>query len=179
MNPPEQVVLLTEDGQVAGTADKSTVHTRDTPLHLAFSCYIFDEHGRLLVTRRAVGKRTWPGVWTNSCCGHPAPGEALTEAVHRRVDQELGVRLSGLTCVLPDFRYRAVAPDGIVEHEICPVYTARTGDTPTPDPSETEQWEWVPWERFRAMVLDTPWALSPWAVKQTRQLDADDVIPED
>ena len=69
MTPPhEEVVLLAEDGTPIGTADKATVHTAATPLHLAFSCHLFDGEGRILVTRRALGKATWPGVWTPLTC---------------------------------------------------------------------------------------------------------------
>ena len=86
--PGEQVVLVTPDGTPVGVAEKSTVHSTDTPLHLAFSCYLFDERGRVLMTRRALAKATWPGVWTNTCCGHPQPGEPPADAVVRRLHQE-------------------------------------------------------------------------------------------
>lgn len=177
--PAELVVLLDDHGKHVGTAPKADVHQHDTPLHLAFSCYIFDHHGRLLVTRRALTKRTWPGVWTNSCCGHPAPDEAPEDAVHRRVRQELGMTLRQVRVRLPEFRYRAVDATGTVENEMCPVYTAVTSEEADPDPDEIVDWRWVPWQRFATLALQTPWAISPWAAEQvpllTEQLPADGV----
>jgi isopentenyl-diphosphate Delta-isomerase len=170
---PESVVLLDEEDRAVGTADKRSVHHADTPLHLAFSCYLFDGDGSFLVTRRALHKATWPGVWTNSCCGHPAPGEQLDEAVRRRVEQELGVRVDGLRLLLPRFRYRAVMEDGVVEHEMCPVYVATTLDEVRADPDEVEEVRWEPWEPFRAGVLDGTRAISPWCREQVAALPAD------
>ncbi|WP_368075788.1 isopentenyl-diphosphate Delta-isomerase [Curtobacterium sp. Csp1] len=104
---PETVVLLAEDRTPVGTADKFAVHTTDTPLHLAFSCHVRNTDGDVLVTRRALSKKTWPGVWTNTFCGHPGPDEAFEDAVARRASRELGITVRDVELVLPDFRYSA------------------------------------------------------------------------
>lgn len=165
------VVLVDEAGREVGAAAKSMVHHRATPLHLGFSCYVFDADGRVLLTRRALAKRTWPGVWSNSFCGHPGPGEPVTDAVRRRARQELGLSLDALECVLPDFRYRAVAADGTVENEICPVFCARTDETVQVDPDEVMEWRWVSWRDLRSAAA-LPWSISPWAAEQVPLLDA-------
>jgi isopentenyl-diphosphate delta-isomerase len=167
----ELVVLLDAEGRPIGSLPKDRAHHGDTPLHLAFSVYVFDGRRRLLATRRALTKRTWPGVWTNSCCGHPAPGEEVAAAARRRLRQELGLAPERLDLVLPEFAYRAVAADGVVENERCPVFFARVDGDPDPDPAEVAEWRWVPWSAFRAVATEAPWALSPWAVEQVRQLD--------
>jgi isopentenyl-diphosphate delta-isomerase len=166
----EQVILVSEDGAPVGTADKSTVHHAHTPLHLAFSCYIFDDAGRLLVTQRASHKITWPGVWTNSCCGHPAPGEALEDSVLRRVEQELGLSLGKIDLVLPRFRYTARMADGTVENELCPVFRAQTTAAVAANPAEVDGVEWIPWAEFAGDVLSGKRAVSPWATEQIPQL---------
>jgi len=169
----ELVVLLAPDGTPIGTRRKADVHDRSTPLHLAFSLYLFDAEDRLLLTRRALGKRTWPGVWTNTCCGHPSPVEEPEEAVRRRVGQELGLELAELTCVLPDFAYTAVDASGVVENEICPVYTARTVHPfvdPAANPAEVVDWKWGEWQHVVDAVRATPFVFSPWSVLQVGQL---------
>ncbi|WP_300017415.1 isopentenyl-diphosphate Delta-isomerase [Pseudonocardia sp.] len=160
----EQVVLVDDAGNPVGVADKATVHGVTTPRHLAFSCYGFDAVGRVLVTRRSGAKRAFPLVWTGTCCGHPAPGEDLADAVRRRLRTELGVRATDLRLALPDFGYRASdgGPDGgIEEHEFCPVFVCTIDGEPSPAPDEVATWEWWTWDRF----LDAAAAgeLSPWA----------------
>lgn len=170
MGAAEQVVLLSEAGEPIGTADKLAVHTADTPLHLAFSCHVYGPDGRVLVTRRAVSKKTWPGVWTNSFCGHPMPGEAMEDAVARRAERELGIRVTAIEPVLPDFRYRATDASGIVEYEICPVFRAETADAVTPAPDEVAEFVWVELDELRTAVLAAPYAFSPWLNLQLERL---------
>lgn len=167
----ERVVLLDAAGKPTGTAPKRDIHTDHTPLHLAFSCWVLDCDGRLLITRRALSKLTWPGVWTNSFCGHPAPGEAVEEAIYRRGDQELGIArdsFASLEVVLPDFQYRAVDSSGIVENEVCPVYLARLrpGAQLRPNPDEVDSFVWVAPRELIAAAGTTPFAFSPWLVEE-------------
>lgn len=161
-------MLLDEQGGQIGTAPKATVHTADTPLHRAFSCYAFSPDGRLLLTRRAQTKATFPGVWTNTVCGHPAPGESDLAALTRRSRQELGLRVRGIQPALPAFRYRAESL-GIVENEICPVYLATVDEQPRPDPAEVGQVRWTAWPQFLADLENAPEQYSPWCRLQTGQ----------
>jgi isopentenyl-diphosphate Delta-isomerase len=158
----ERVVLGDDDGAPSGEADTATVHTADTPLHLAFSCHLVGPDGRVLVTRRALTKRTFAGVWSNAFCGHPAPGERMEEAIVRRGRRELGVELGELDLVLPDFRYRAVDASGVVENEICPVFVARIAGDPHPAADEVDDWWWSDAAELRRAVEAAPFAFSPW-----------------
>lgn len=170
----ELVVLLDDDGRPTGTALKREVHHGDTPLHLAFSSYVVDPDGRLLVTRRAWDKATFPGVLTNSCCGHPGPGEAHEDAIRRRLRDELGITETGrIVPLLPEFRYRAES-GGVVENEICPVFAvAVPADVVvTPHPSEVAEVRWMTYAQFHDLALTHPEA-SPWARLQVQQLGPD------
>ncbi len=170
--PVERVVLLDAGHRPIGTAPKSEVHTAQTPLHLAFSCHVFAPDGQVLVTRRSLAKKAWPGVWTNSVCGHPAPGESSRDAVRRRAGYELGLGLGIVQEVMPDFAYRAVDASGIVENEFCPVHFALADGLPAPRASEVAEYHWVAPADLAAAVAATPWAFSPWLVLQLGQLAA-------
>ncbi|MFC4111124.1 isopentenyl-diphosphate Delta-isomerase [Nonomuraea zeae] len=166
MTTEEHVVLVDVDGRALGTAPKTSVHGHETPLHLAFSSYVFDREGRVLLTRRADHKITWPGVWTNSCCGHPLPGERPESAVLRRLSYELGLTAERADLMLPSFSYRAVMANGIVEHELCPVYRVMTGMPAAPNPEEVGEVRWMPWKEFAEGVQSGLLAISPWCREQ-------------
>jgi isopentenyl-diphosphate delta-isomerase len=165
----ERVLLVADDGTPIGTADKRTVHTADTPLHLAFSCHVFDSDGRVLVTRRSLQKLTWPGVWTNSFCGHPGPGEPAEHAIARRAERELGLAVRDVELMVPDFRYRATDASGILENELCPVYRAVADSRLDPRPDEVAEHAWVSPDALRTAVLAAPYAFSPWLALQLQQ----------
>lgn len=145
----EHVVLVTEDGKTTGkTLPKLDAHHDNTPLHLGFSCYVFNDKNELLVTQRALVKKVWPGVWTNSVCGHPAKGETVPQAIERRLEFELGMKAADIQPVLPNYRYTTPPFKGIIENEFCPVYVAHAASNPKPNPEEVEALKWMSWEDF-------------------------------
>src|SRR5918998_3154169 len=169
----DHVVLLSEAQEPIGEVPRSSVHGRTTPLHLAFSVHVSEEGGNTLITRRSLTKKTWPGVWTNTCCGHPRPGESIPAAIRRRLHDELGLEVGDLECVLPDFAYRATDASGIEENEVCPVFAARPLHPSAPllpNPDEVLDWKWVRWHDITEAARRTPFVFSPWAVRQLAQL---------
>lgn len=167
----ELIVLMDENGQPIGGAPKLESHHANTPLHLGFSCYIFNSKGELLVTQRARSKKVWPGVWSNAVCGHPAPGEEIIGAIKRRLKDELGMAAKDFKAVLPNYRYQTPPFNGVIENEICPVYFARTTDEPKLNPKEVEAYKWMSWQDFvKAAENDTKNQYSYWCKDQLKQL---------
>jgi isopentenyl-diphosphate Delta-isomerase len=172
----ELIVLVDDDGRSIGTMPKPLVHHGETPLHRAFSAYLFDEAGRLLITRRALDKATFPGMWTNTVCGHPGPDEDDAAAIARRARFELGLGVAGIRPALPGYRYRAEF-QGVVENEICPVYLGRFTGSPEPDASEVEEWELLDWAAFRRRQETEGDAWSPWCREQARLIEDAGLVP--
>jgi isopentenyl-diphosphate delta-isomerase len=173
----ELIVLVDDRGKPIGSAEKLSSHHANTPLHLAFSCYVFNGKGELLVTRRALSKKVHPGVWTNTACGHPGPREATRSAIKRRMLYELGVQIHNLKVVLPDYRYTSPPFNGIIENEICPVYVALSDDHPNPNPAEVEAYKWMSWQDYvTALEADKNDTYSWWSKDQLKHLKNNKVL---
>lgn len=176
----ESIVFVNEDGVPTGEiGPKLQSHHANTRPHIAFSCYVFRRaDGAFLLSRRALHKKVWPGVWTNSVCGHPAPGEAIEDAVRRRASFELGLQsLANLRCVLPRYRYRTSEFDGVVENEFCPVFVAIVDQGPVLNPAEVDSVKWISWREYKELVDDPDGEVSYWAREQLPLLEAIESFP--
>ena len=161
MPTDEQVILVDERDRELGAGEKLQAH-RDGALHRAFSVFIFDGAGRLLLQRRARGKYHSGGLWSNTACGHPRPGEATADAARRRLREEMG-----LECELEEafgFIYRVRFDDGLHEHEFDHVFAGRFDGSPEPDPDPDEvcEWRWVDLPTLRADVAASPESYTHW-----------------
>ncbi|MGA5444648.1 isopentenyl-diphosphate Delta-isomerase [Streptomyces griseoincarnatus] len=133
---PILLELVDEEGVTVGTAEKLSAHQPPGKLHRAFSVFLFDERGRLLLQQRALGKYHSPGVWSNTCCGHPYPGEAPFAAAARRTYEELGVSPS-LMAEAGTVRYNHPDPvSGLVEQEYNHLFVGMVQSTVRPDGNE-------------------------------------------
>lgn len=166
----EHVVLVNSLNEKLGLADKATVHTEDTPMHRAFSLFLFNARGELLIQQRSFAKKTWPGAWSNSCCGHPQDGESFEAAAARRLSFELGIEAKPESAhiIVPDYTYR-YARYGVVEHEFCPILVMFKDAVPQPNPDEVAAFEWMDWREFQALMA-APNDFSEWCVEETHLL---------
>lgn len=171
----ELVVLVDDNNVPIGTADKDTVHTTDTPLHRAFSLFLFNAKGQTLLTKRAAIKKTFPGVWTNAVCGHLTPDETPVAAATRRLREELGVVDVAIREASP-YRYRFADKNGIVENEICPILVGNFDGSPVPHPEETDEWKWMDWITFLADIKKNPEPYSPWCRQEAEIIK--NVLPQ-
>ncbi|MBI4563885.1 MAG: isopentenyl-diphosphate Delta-isomerase [Planctomycetes bacterium] len=155
----ERVVLVDAADAERGSMEKIEAH-RTGSLHRAFSVFVVDRMGRLLLQRRASGKYHSGGKWANTCCGHPRLGEPVERAAARRLREEMG-----LACALDHagrFLYRAELPGGLVEHEVDHVFVGRFDGDPRPDPSEVEEWRWAGLEALEAEIEADPGRFAVW-----------------
>jgi isopentenyl-diphosphate delta-isomerase len=156
---PIMLELVDEAGRTIGTAEKLAAHVSPGRLHRAFSVFLLDDRGRLLLQRRALGKYHSPGVWSNTCCGHPYPGEPPFLAAARRTAEELGVA-PVLMREAGTVRYNHPDPhSGLVEQEFNHLFVGLVGGEPRPDPEEVAEISFVdPWE-MAVLPGDSPFSV--------------------
>ena len=171
----EPLVLVDSADRVLGYLDKAACHNGRGKLHRAFSVFLFNPRGELLVQKRGSEKRLWPGYWSNSCCSHPRRGESMESAVHRRLEQELGLdgRLLHDLRFIYKFEYRVAFGAHGGEHELCWVYLARTTGTPWINTTEIDDWAWISGPELSRRLAErsdehTPWLQLEWATLNER-----------
>ena len=156
----EPLVLVDEHDRETGFLDKASAHSGQGILHRAFSLFVFNAAGELLLQQRASGKRLWPGFWSNTCCSHPRRGETMENAIHRRLDEELGMQ-----CEFQfqfKFQYQAQFDEEGAEHELCWVYAGRSDAEPVANANEIAGLRYVSPDALDREIAAQPEMFTPW-----------------
>jgi isopentenyl-diphosphate delta-isomerase len=156
----EPLVLVDESDRETGFLDKASAHSGQGILHRAFSLFIFNAEGELLLQQRAPGKRLWPGYWSNTCCSHPRRGEAMDSAIHRRLGEELGMQ-----CELSfqfKFQYQAQFDAEGAEHELCWVYVGHSDAAPVVNVNEISGLRHISPAALDREIATQPEIFTPW-----------------
>ncbi len=163
----ETVILVDDCDKQIGTAEKLQAH-KEAQLHRAFSIFIFNKNGEMLLQQRAFTKYHSPGIWANACCGHPRPGETLETAVHRRLREEIGI-----DCALRkqlDYTYKVQFENGLTEHEFLHVFVGTCDETPAPNSAEVRQVAWLSIGKIKAELNAQPKKYAFWFQESMKRL---------
>jgi len=152
-------VLIDEEDATLGAGEKLDVHVTGA-LHRAFSVFAFNAAGELLLQRRALSKYHSGGLWTNTCCGHPRPGETTADAARRRLGEEMGMGCGELSPA-GTLRYRAEIAD-LVENELDHLLVTRVDETPEPNPEEVVEWRFVAPDELAIWLAERPEDFTAW-----------------
>jgi isopentenyl-diphosphate delta-isomerase len=165
----EQVVLVDELDKEIGVMEKIEAHEKAL-LHRAFSIFVFNDAGQMMLQKRALSKYHSPGLWTNTCCSHPRPGEDLEQASIRRIVEEMGFQ-----CEMREvfsFIYKAPFDHGLTEHELDHVFMSIYNGSPEINTDEVAEWKWVDVDELLADVVKNPDDYTVWfkiALKEMEQ----------
>jgi isopentenyl-diphosphate delta-isomerase len=156
----EQLILVDGDDREIGHLAKADAHRGSGVLHRAFSLFVFNPRGELLVQQRAPGKRLWPGYWSNTCCSHPRRGEKMDSAIARRLREELG--MTAELGFLFKFEYQTQYDANGAEHELCWVYAGWSAERPCANADEIAAWRYVPPQALHTEIMCAPERFTPW-----------------
>lgn len=165
----EHLILVDADDKELGSTTKEACHNGDGILHRAFSLFVFNQQGELLLQQRSEEKRLWPLFWSNSCCSHPRLGETMDVATQRRIHQELGIS-SGNLQYLYKFHYQAKYGALGSEHELCSVYIGNTTDEVAANINEVSDWRFVHATQLHKEISESPESFTPWFKMEWQQL---------
>jgi isopentenyl-diphosphate delta-isomerase len=175
----EELILVDDSDNSIGFETKLKAHENGGRLHRAFTIFVLNSAGRMLLQRRAKGKYHFSGLWSNACCSHPRKGETLQDAAHRRLQQEFGFD-AGLREIF-SFVYRASDPrSGLAEHEFDHVFCGEFDGEPRPNPDEIKDWKWICVAELLRDLQSNPHDYTPWfriavprVIKELPPLDED------
>lgn len=153
------VILVDNSDNQTGTMDKLEAHQKGL-LHRAFSVFLFNEQKQLLLQKRADDKYHSAGLWTNTCCSHPAPGEFLIRSAQNRLKEEMGISTS--VTPLFSFIYRAEFENGLIEHELDHVFIGNFNASPLPNPNEVSDWKYASYEQVKEEIDKVPDSYTFW-----------------
>jgi isopentenyl-diphosphate delta-isomerase len=169
----EMLIVVDENNNILDYNSKIECHRGDGILHRAFSIFIFNEQGQLIVQKRSAQKLLWPLYWSNSCCSHPRKGETLDIAIHRRLNQELGLDTDLI--YLYKFQYQANFKDIGSENELCAVYIGKSDAHVQVNDNEIAEWRYIHPDALTREVVDhsenfTPWFKMEWTKLTTEYI---------
>src|SRR5690554_2038317 len=155
----EYVILVDDMDREIGTCEKLEAHQKAL-LHRAFSVFLFNERGELLIQQRAAEKYHTPGLWTNTCCSHPTPDEPIEVGIQRKLFQEMGIN-APVTKIFK-FTYKAAFDNGLTEHEVDHVYIGEYNGIPNPNPEEVQAWKYSSLQEIKREVKADGNGFTPW-----------------
>ncbi len=158
--PDEDLILVDDNDLEIGHLDKAGCHRGTGVLHRAFSLFVFNNQGQLLLQQRSADKPLWPLYWSNSCCSHPRRGESVDYAVNRRLEQELGMYTDA--AFIYKFQYHAQFDESGSERELCWVYLGRCNEQPQPNKNEVADWRFISADDLNRELQQYPNAFTPW-----------------
>ena len=164
----EELILVDSDDREVGFLSKAACHDGDGVLHRAFSLFLFNADGELLLQKRGSGKRLWPGFWSNSCCSHPRRGESMEVATRRRLRDELNIESQ--VEFIYKFAYTADFGAAGAENELCHVFLGRIGEPVRPNDHEIDSIRFVRPQDLTREQTETPALFTPWFKQEWQTL---------
>ena len=167
----DELILVDSEDHIVGYQSKETCHDGEGILHRAFSVFLFNQKGQVLMQQRSAQKRLWPMVWSNSCCSHPRRNETTAQAACRRTEEELGITMSSPLHYLFKFSYQARYSEAGSEHELCSVFVGFIDcDRVYPNETEVNDWRFFDVETLDKQVMQQPEQFTPWMTLEWQRL---------